>query len=117
MSRWLTLVLLVLAVGIGWSVASGSGAEHRRASNPVRWELANGKVPWAVLLPRDSLTQVSRAPVLERLPVVVAAPALPVSIGSQAPVSTIEGDRSETLRRVQTRRRVPRMNSDDPPWS
>ncbi len=118
MRRRFTLVLLLLlVVGIGWSVASGSGAERRETQNPVRWELEHGKVPWAVQLSRKSLMQVPRAPVLERLAVVVTAPFLSVSIGPRALVSTLEGDRSETLRRVQTRRRVPRMNTDEPPWS
>ena len=111
------VALVLLFAGLGWWIGSGSGAEQPRTASPVQWELDDGKVAWAVVLPRSSLTQVPRAPVFERLPVAVMLPVLLVSIGPQALVSKLGGDRSETLRRVQTRRRVPRMNTDEPPWS
>ena len=111
------LLLLLLAVGVAWRVTTTTGAEQRSTQTPVRWELDTGKAPRAVLLSRSGLTQVRRAPLCERLSVLLTALALPTSIVQRAFVSTVAGDRSETLRRVQTRRRVPRMNSDDPPWS
>ena len=111
-------ILLLLVAGLAWNLASGPAITNEgRGSNPVQLELGDGKARWAVVLPRSSLTEVPRAQVFERLPVVVTVAVHAASQGWRAHVITLRGDVSETLRRVHTRRRVPRMNTDEPPWS
>jgi len=68
------------------------------------------------LVSQAATLEVPRAPLLARLPLghelgVVTAPrsgwALPDALG----------DRRDAVRRVQLRRRLPRLGGDEPPWS
>jgi len=66
--------------------------------------------------PQLALTRVMRAPLWARLPVV---PSL-VRRVLERRVSVVAGaapDLRAALRRVQTRRRVPRLSCEEPPWS
>lgn len=117
MLRRLSLVLLLLVAGIGWVVTRGASGPAPRRSIPAQWELAHGEVPWAVLPQRTPLAKVPRAPVFERLAVAPVLPNLRVALGSRALAAGLRSQGSENLERVHVRRRVPRMNSDEPPWS
>jgi hypothetical protein len=68
------------------------------------------------LISQTATPEVARAPLLARLPLghvlgVVEGPR------SAHAWSAVVGDRRDAVRRVQLRRRLPRLGDDDPPWS
>lgn len=68
------------------------------------------------LVAQTAAVAVPRAPLQARLPVRQAFDV----VGSAAKVWTLPaelGDRRDALRRVQLRRRLPRLGGDEPPWS
>jgi hypothetical protein len=68
------------------------------------------------LVSQTAAVTVPRAPLQARLPVPHAFEV--VGHAAQAwPLPTELGDRRDALRRVQLRRRLPRLGGDDPPWS
>jgi len=116
MTRGAWLLLLLLS---SWLLASPA----LRLSEPARPApiAANGNREASVaagdhlLLPATPLG-VPRAPLLARLPVPRGL-AVVGSANHAAIFPTEPADRRDVLRRVQLRRRLPRLGGDDPPWS
>lgn len=114
MKRAVGVLLLLFAV---WLLASPAArVPHPSAAAPAA-SAHDGTRGSAVehVVQRPAPAPVLRAPVWARLP---AAPlALPRRAARWARgVVTPAPDLRAELRRVQTRRRVPRLGADDPPW-
>jgi hypothetical protein len=113
---WLLAALLVLLVALlsgGVPHASARAANHgvTSAIKSVR-DTAQS----ASLAASRPTAEVPRSPLLARL-AVTWADAVPSIHGWARSVDRgLSCDRRRELRRVQTRRRVPRMNSEEPPW-
>jgi len=93
----------------------------RLRSEPARaptLSVSDGKVSLSVehVAANPVAPPVLRAPILARLPVPTLEP-----LGQREPwlraVAARPRDLRAALRRVQTRRRVPRLSSGEPPWS
>jgi hypothetical protein len=115
--RRLFAALLLLMLGVWWSLPRASASDSHHVSAPTGVERSRAHAPFPVAAPRSSLVQVPRAPILERLPAALGSSAVPISICLRAVVTLPGCDRSRALGRIHTRRRVPRMNTDDPPCS
>lgn len=112
------LLLLFAFLAASFGCGLGAWAEQPRRTLPSeQLELAREKSPVAVLAARSSLTSTRRAPLLERLPAVLAAhgQALTTAVRPVEAVAACSGAAPEPCLRI--RRRLPRMSSDEPPWS
>ena len=115
MTRGVSLLLLL----VGWLVAVPalrvSAPPHATAAASERRE-ASAAASGEQLAPQAATREVSRAPFLARLPVPNASAATaPRQVARRQAVGLV--DRRAELRRVQLRRRLPRLGADDPPWS
>jgi hypothetical protein len=110
------LRLLLLAA---WLLVGQGAIAPRTASAQARAQLgaaAAKRVDTAALPALSALPRVAPAPVLERVPIELAT--LPRMPPAWAPASFAKPrDLRLELRRAQTRRRVPRLGSEEPPWS
>lgn len=115
---WLPAALLLLVVGLWVSLMSGQESQLPRLGDVASFDRDGDRPPPAAVSSRSTL-QVARASVFDRRSVALAFGALAVH-ASIAPGVLTDGQNGgsvESRRRVQIRRRVPRMNTDDPPWS
>ena len=115
--RSLFAVLALLALGGWWCLSPGLPSDAERGGDAAGYERASNNGQLAMVLPRGNRAQVPRASVFERLSVALGAPTLSVSLCPRVPIVMADGERSQAGRVVLTRRRVPRMNTDEPPWA
>jgi hypothetical protein len=113
---WLLACLLLLVTALLWS-----GGPHAAASAASQGATSAAKsvrvtAQAAALAASRPTAEVPRSPLLARLAVtwLEATPSIRRLTGSVD--RELSCDRRRELRRVQTRRRVPRMNSEEPPW-
>ena len=111
-------LLLLFAV---WLLALPSAGAPRPQLGPATVSVSAGKACLAV---QQVVEQVAALPRVLPARYVAPArlPALPQSLPCEHVRSThrvyaCAPDLREALRRVQTRRRVPRLSSEEPPWS
>lgn len=119
LAHWPALVaILGLLLGACiWRGISSSSLEYRPAVSSARLEQVRNSKDRALVAPRTASAHVPRAPVFERLAVASRGSASAVSACSHVVAAAPEQYRSQILRRCQRRRKVPRMNTDEPPWS
>jgi hypothetical protein len=79
-------------------------------------DVADDAAECAVLAAPRAIANVARAPLLERLAVAWPVRLCVVRNFARTTAKSLP-DRRRELRRVQTRRSVPRMNSEEPPWA
>ena len=117
--RCLPTVLVLVGVVLWLSLANGGAAPSSHGASGITASARNGDSDELALVVSCRAVPVARAAASERLSVTAAfaSAAASVSIDPGRLATTCGGDCFESLRRVQARRRVPRMNSDEPPWS
>jgi hypothetical protein len=117
MKRAARFLLLVLA---GWLFALPAQRVQRvrglaRAPVAAAFEAPTTIAVEHVVLETSAMPRVAAAPLHARLP----APSFKLLCAPEQGRSTARvspRDLRQALRRVQTRRRLPRLSSDDPPW-
>lgn len=114
MKRAAQLLLLLLA---SWLLAAAPSARFARLTSApplsvVHEPRARESVEHVVL--EVATLQVAPAPLLARVP--APPPELAVDSRWLAPHAAAPPDRREALRRVQARRRLPRLTPQEPPW-
>lgn len=116
MTRGVCLLLLLLSSWL-WSAPSlrVHGLPSRAAvvadgSREARAAAASDHIAAQTAMP-----EVPKAPLLARLPPTTVHAAAPGPIRRWSLLAR-PGDRREALRRVQSRRRLPRLGGDEPPW-
>lgn len=115
MKRAVGVLLLLFAA---WLLALPGARAPRRLAAPPTVSASDGKAASAVehVVQQLPPPQVLRAPLWARLP------AAPLAL-TRSRVRWVRGalqrapDLRARLRRVQTRRRVPRLSAEEPPWS
>ena len=116
MKRAAFLLLFVLGA---WLLAAPAARVPELRAQPSEVSASDGKAGVAVeqLAPQPATPLVARAPRSARLPIAPIAP-LPrgATFRRQAAHEPVR-DLRQALRRVQTRRRVPRLSGGEPPWS
>ena len=114
MKRAAGLLLLLFAV---WVLALPGAHVPRGVASPPAVSAVDGKARVAVehVLPQLTLPQVLRAPLWARLP---AAPEALSGRRARWVQRAVElaPDRRAAVRRIFTRRRVPRLGAEEPPW-
>lgn len=114
MKRAAQLLLLLLASWLLSAAPSARFVNVAPAAPPAlsSEERARSSVEHAVF--EVATLQVARAPLLARVP--APLPQLTWHERLLAPQAIAPPDRREALRRVQTRRRLPRLTPAEPPW-
>jgi hypothetical protein len=109
--------LLVLVAAVLWGALPLAAAIATMEGTPRALGTPNDSAERSVLPAGQPMAKVPRAALVERL-TVACSWALPLGRRSASSTATESPcDRRRDLRRVQTRRRVPRMNSEEPPWA
>jgi hypothetical protein len=113
---WLLASLAALVAALLWGGvpdASASTAHHAVTSAS---RVAHATAQSAVLAASRPTAEVPRSPLLARLAVTWSEAVASIQGFARSVEAGPLCDRRRELRRVQTRRRVPRMNSEEPPW-
>ena len=115
MKRAACLLLLLFS---GWLLALPGARLQPAAARAPTVSVNDGKVSPAVehVAAASAMPQVLRAPLASRLPVPLLAPLHEREPWLRAAAARPRDLRAQ-LRRVQTRRRVPRLSAGEPPWS
>jgi len=111
--------LLLLLVFGAWLLAAPAARVPELRETSPGISASDGRARTAVeqLALQSATPLVARAPRLVRLPIAsVAVPRASLTFTRQAAPEPVS-DLRQALRRVQTRRRVPRLSGGEPPWS
>ncbi|HXK19361.1 MAG TPA: hypothetical protein VNG33_16235 [Polyangiaceae bacterium] len=115
MKRAVCLLLFVLGA---WLLASPAARVPELRAQPPGLSASDGRLRDAVeqLAPQSATPHVARAPRFARLPIApLGLPPRGATFRRQAAHEPVR-DLRQALRRVQTRRRVPRLSGGEPPW-
>jgi hypothetical protein len=109
-------LLLLLAVWLLGAPGAGAPRVPTRTATVAQDEGKVGAAVQHAVQQLAALPRVPRAPLWARLPVLPETATRELVRPMHAAYARTP-DLREALRRVQTRRRVPRLSSEEPPWS
>lgn len=112
----LTAFLWLLVGALLWGGLQEAAAGGAKRSVATAFSAAADNAERFLLAASRPIVKVARAPFLERLAVTPPMTAPGIRNLARALAAEPVCDRRRELRRFQTRRRVPRMNAEEPPW-
>jgi hypothetical protein len=112
-------VFLLLFVLTAWLLAVPAARVARLPAQAPGVSVGDGKASAAVehVAAQHAMPHVARAARVARLPIEAQSPPYAGLAFARSPALRPTPDLRQALRRLQTRRRVPRLSGGEPPWS